>query len=182
MVADLEQADKNRRVRIPQQNAQREGDDLAQIGDNTKNRRWTIKIYWRRSGSENANLDKVPSKFEEKFKKTFLENQTGFLPTNKARSHCTSTQSIQRSSPKLLRNIFGKFCHELLQQADLRRLLHVKQVAFMISGLSTTSSLSSLCTPTPPTSSTQDVKGSIPDPASIECESEDRQVRGDPVL
>ena len=77
MVADLEQVDKNRRVRIPQHKAQREGDDLAQIGDNSKNRRWTIESYWR-SGSENSNLDKVPSKFQEKFKKTFLENQTGF--------------------------------------------------------------------------------------------------------
>ena len=35
MIADLEQVDKNRRVRIPQHEAQREGDDLAQIGDNT---------------------------------------------------------------------------------------------------------------------------------------------------
>ena len=43
-----------------------------------KNRRWTIKIYSRRSGSENSNLDKVPSKIEEKLKKTFMENQTGF--------------------------------------------------------------------------------------------------------
>ena len=43
-----------------------------------KNRRWTLKIYWRRSGSENSNLDKVPSKIEEKLKKTFMENQTGF--------------------------------------------------------------------------------------------------------
>ena len=42
-----------------------------------KNRRWTLKIYWRRSGSENSNLDKVPSKIEEKLKKTFMENQTG---------------------------------------------------------------------------------------------------------
>ena len=33
MVADLEQVDKNRRVRIPQRKAQREGDDLALIGD-----------------------------------------------------------------------------------------------------------------------------------------------------
>ena len=37
-----------------------------------KNRRWTIKIYWRRPGSENSNLDKVPSKFEEKIKRDFL--------------------------------------------------------------------------------------------------------------
>ena len=78
MVADLEQVDKNRRVRILQHEAQREGDDLTQIGDNSKNRRWTIKIYGMRSGSENFNLDKVPSKFEEKFKKTFLKNQTCF--------------------------------------------------------------------------------------------------------
>ena len=44
----------------------------------SRNRRWTIKIYWRRSGPQNSNLDKVPPKFEEKFKKTFLQNQTGF--------------------------------------------------------------------------------------------------------
>ena len=37
-----------------------------------------LKIYWMRSGSENSNFEKVSSKFEEKFKKTFLENQTGF--------------------------------------------------------------------------------------------------------
>ena len=36
MVADLEQVDKNRRARIPQRKARREGDDLAQIGDNSK--------------------------------------------------------------------------------------------------------------------------------------------------
>ena len=36
MVADLEQVDKNRRVRIPQRKAQREGDNLAQIGDNSQ--------------------------------------------------------------------------------------------------------------------------------------------------
>ena len=34
--ADFEQVNKNRRVRIPQREAQREGDDLAQIGDNSK--------------------------------------------------------------------------------------------------------------------------------------------------
>ena len=36
MQADLEQVDNNRRVRIPQHKAQREGDDLAQIGDNSQ--------------------------------------------------------------------------------------------------------------------------------------------------
>ena len=52
----------------------------------------------------------------------------------------------------------GKTCHELLRQAELRRLLQVKQVAIKVPGLSTTSPLSSLSTPPPPTSSTQDVK------------------------
>ena len=41
---------------------------------------------------------------------------------------------------RLLRKTCGKTCHELLQQADLRRLPQVKQVAFMVSGLSTSSS------------------------------------------
>ena len=36
MVADLEQVDKNRRVRIPQRKTQREGDNLAQIGENSQ--------------------------------------------------------------------------------------------------------------------------------------------------
>ena len=43
MVADLEQVDKNRRVRIPQRKAQREGGDLDQIGDNSKNRRLLVE-------------------------------------------------------------------------------------------------------------------------------------------
>ena len=69
----------NRRVSIPQHKAQREGDDLAEFGNNSKIRRWTIKICWRRSGSENIHLDRGQrTQDEEKFKKTFLENQTGF--------------------------------------------------------------------------------------------------------
>ena len=78
MVADFEQVDKTRRVRTPQRKAQCEGDDLAQIVYNSPKRQMAIKIYWRISGSENSNIAKVPSKFEEKFKKTFLENQTDF--------------------------------------------------------------------------------------------------------
>ena len=108
MVADLEQVDKNRRVRIPQHKAQREGDDLAQIGDNTKNRRWTIKIYWRRSGSENSNLDKVPSKFEEKFKKTFLENQTGFHQPTK-QEVIAHQHSLHRDQRYPHQNCFEKY-------------------------------------------------------------------------
>ena len=122
---------------------------------------------------ENSNLDKVPSKFEEKFKKTFLENQTGSHqpPQQEVIAHQHSQYRDQRCPHQnCFEKIFGKTCHELLQQADLSSLLQVKQVAIMVPSLSTTSSLSSLSTPTPPTS----------DPASIECESEERQVRGDP--
>ena len=120
MVADLEQVDKNRRVRIPQSEAQRERDDLAQIGDNSqKNCRWTIKIYWRRSGFENSNPDKVPSKFEEKFKNTFLENQTGFhhRPKKEVIAHQHSLFRDQRYPDhncfekyvgKLVMNLFNK--------------------------------------------------------------------------
>ena len=113
MVADLEQVDKNRRVRIPQHKAQREGDDLTQLGDNSKNRRWTIKIYWRRSGSENSNLDKVSSKFEEKFKKTFLENQTGFHqpPKQEVIAHQHSLYREQRYPHQ---NCFEKYLGKLV--------------------------------------------------------------------
>ena len=41
------------------------------------------------------------------------------------------------------------------------------QVPIMVPGLSTSSSPSDSSTPTPPTSSTQDMENSIPDPASI---------------
>ena len=80
MVADVEQVIKNRRVRIPQREDQREGDD---------------KIFWRRSGSENIQPWYESSKFEEKFKKTFLENQTGFhhRPKQEVIAH---QQSFQR--------------------------------------------------------------------------------------
>ena len=49
----------------------------------------------------------------------------------------------------------------------------------MVPGLSTSSSPSDSSTPAPPTSSTQDIEGSIPDPASIGSESEDRLARRD---
>ena len=54
-------------------------------------------------------------------------------------------------------------------------------VPIVVTGLSTTSSSTSSSTPTPPTSATQDIEDSIPDPAPIECESEDRQARGTPL-
>ena len=63
----------NRRVRIPQCKTQREGDNLAQFGNSSKNRRWTIETFWRRSG-ENIHLDRGQrTQNEEKFQKTFLE-------------------------------------------------------------------------------------------------------------
>ena len=183
MVADLEQVDKNRRVRIPQRKAQREGYDLAQIGGNSQKpqvdnenlleeiRFWELQ-FWQ-------GTTQVRGEGQE----DLLGESDGFPPTTRAGSHCTSTQALHRDQRYPHQNcfkfFFGKTCHELLQQADLRRLLRVKEVAIMVPGLSTTSSLSSLSTPTPPTSSTQDVGGSIPDPASIERESEDRQARGD---
>ena len=134
MVADLEQVDKNRRVRIPQRKARREGDDLAQFGDNSKNRRWTKKIIGGDQVLRTPTFDKVPSKFEEKFKKTFLENQTGFhhRPKQEVIAHQQSLQRSTISSPKLLRKIFGTTCHEFVQQADLRRLFQVKPVAIVV--------------------------------------------------
>ena len=50
----------------------------------------------------------------------------------------------------------------------------------VVPGLSTTSSPST-SPPTPPTSSTQEIEGSIPHPASVECESADRQARRNPL-
>ena len=174
---------KNRRITIPQHKAQREGGDLAQTGDNSKKPQMDNENFWRRWGSENCNLDKVSSKFEEKFKKTFLENQTGFHqpPKQEVIAHQHGLHRDQRYPHQ---NCFEKYFGNLVMKSFNKQtyavLLPVKQVAIMVPGWSTTSSLSSLCTSTPPTSSTQDAKGSIPDPASIECESEDRQLRGDP--
>ena len=113
MVADLEQVDKNRRVRIPQRKTQREGDNLAQIGENSQNRRWAIKIYWMRSSSENSNLDKVPSKFEEKIKKAVLENQTGFhhRPKQEVIAHQHSLYREQRYPHQ---NCFEKYLGKLV--------------------------------------------------------------------
>ena len=117
---DLEQVDKNRRVRIPQRKAQREGDDLDHIGDNSKDRRWTIKISWRRSGSENIHLDRGQrTQNEEKFKKTFLESQTGFHqpPKQEVIAHQHSLKRKQwyphqncfeKDLGKLVMNFFNK--------------------------------------------------------------------------
>ena len=80
--------DKNRRVRNPQHKAQREGDGLAQIGDNSIQINADGQLKFK--GGE-------PPKFEEKFKKTFLENQTGFHQPPK-QEVIASTQSTQRSA------------------------------------------------------------------------------------
>ena len=63
-----------------------------------------LKVYWTRPGFENIHLDTVSSKFEEKFKKTFLENQTGFHQPTKQEVIAHQHKSIQRlvlSSPKI---------------------------------------------------------------------------------
>ena len=79
------------------------------ISDNTKNRIWTINIYWRRSGFENSNLHKVPSKFEVKFKKSFLENQTGFHQPTKQEviAHQHSAHSHFPTLPKARRGVLS---------------------------------------------------------------------------
>ena len=99
--------------------------------------------------------------------------------------------------------MFGKTCHELLQQVDWRRFLQVAQVAFMVPGLSTSSS-SSLLTSTSmtldhPTSSSssstsptttvsgdsetperEGLSGIDSHPMSVSSEHVQRQERGDP--
>ena len=156
---------KNRRVRIPQRK-------------NSTRRRWSRPNWWQ---FPKPQMDKLKFIGGDQVLRT--PTLTRYHPSSRRSSrrpswrirrvstnhqsrkslhiNTSATQRSAISSPKLLRKIFGKTCHELLQQADLRRLLQVKQVAIMVPGLSTTSSLSSLSTPTPPTSSTQDVEGSI---------------------
>ena len=75
---------------------------------------------------------------------------------------------------KIASKIFGKTCHEFVQQADLRRLLQVKPVAIVVQGLSTTSSSSSS---SGTSSLMQESTGSTPIPALIECESADEPAR-----
>ena len=85
-----------------------------------KKRRWTLKIYWSRSGSENSNLDKVPSKFEEKFKRDLLGESDGFPPTDHSRkslhintvnteiSDVLSKIASKKYLGKLVMNFFNK--------------------------------------------------------------------------
>ena len=107
----------------------------------------------------------------------FLAESDGFAPTTKAGSQCTKTRPFPISPPKLLRKCLGKLVMNFFHKQTYA--VHYRQVTNMVPGLSTTSSFSSLSTPTSPTS-TQDIEGSRQDPASIECDSEERQVRGDP--
>ena len=101
-----------------------------------KNRRWTIKIYWERSGSENSNFDKVPSKFEEKFKKTFLENQTGFHqpPKQEVIAHQHSLYRDQRYPHQ---NCFEKYVGKLVMNFFNKQTnaVYLRQVAIMVPGV-----------------------------------------------
>ena len=111
MAADLEQVDKNRRVRISRHIAQREEVISPILVAIPRTADGQFKIYWWRSGSENSNLDKVPSKFEEKFKRPFLENQTGFhrQPGQEVIAHQHGLCREQRyPHQKLLRTYLGK--------------------------------------------------------------------------
>ena len=112
MVADLEQVDKSRRVRIPDVKLNAKEMISPKVVAIPKNRRWTVKIYWRRSGSENSNLDKVPSKFQEKFKKT-LENQTGFHQPPK-QEVIAYQHSLYRDQRYPHQNCFEKYLGKLV--------------------------------------------------------------------
>ena len=79
VVADLEQVDKNRRVRIPQRKAQREGDALAQIGDNSpKTADGQLKFIGGDQVLRTPTLTRYHPSSRRSSGKTFLENQTGF--------------------------------------------------------------------------------------------------------
>ena len=121
MVADLEQVVKNRRVRILQhKSSTRRRWSRPTWWQHQKKRTWTIEIYWRRSCSENSNLEKVPSKFEEKFKKTFLENQTGFhnLTKQEIIAHQHSLYKKQRYPHQ---NCFGKYLGKLVMNFFIKQ-------------------------------------------------------------
>ena len=79
MVADLEQVvEKIDASEIHNEKLNAKEMSSPTLVTTQKNRRWTIKICWRRSGSEDIQLDRGQrTQNEEKFKKTFLENQTG---------------------------------------------------------------------------------------------------------
>ena len=139
-----------------------------------------IKIYWRRSGSENSTLDKVSSKFEEKFKKTLLENQTGF--------HQPPKQEVIAHQHKRHTEI-----------SDILTKIASKNIWENLSWTSSTSRLTPSITGKTSCyngtgfidvflvklvySNTSDIINAgcwrFDTPASIECESEDRQARGD---
>ena len=114
MVADLEQVDKNRRVRIPQRKAQREGYDLAQTGDNSQKpqvdnnnlleeiRFWELQ-FWQ-------GTIQVRGEGQE----DLLGESDGFPPTTKAGSHCTSTQALHRDQRYPHQNCFKFFLGKLV--------------------------------------------------------------------
>ena len=174
MVADLEQVDKN--------NVKLNAKEVIS-GDNPKNRRWTIKIYWRRSGSENSNFDKESSKFEEKFKKTFLENQTGFQPPEQeviAHQHKCYTEISDILTKIASKNIWeslswtsstSRLTPSITGKTSCYRSTGFVDDVFLVKLSSGTS---------PPTLLPHESSGSTPIPALIECESADEQARGDP--
>ena len=168
------------RIRILLRKAQLEGHDLAQLGDSFEKPKMDNQNLLEEIRPTELQPWQGTTQVRGEVQEDFLAESDGFPPTTKAGNQCTKTRPIQRSaisSPKLLRKCLGKLVMNFFHKQTYA--VYHRQVANMLPGLSTTSSLSSLSTPTSPTS-TQDIEGSIPDPASIESDSEDRQVRGDP--
>ena len=84
-----------------------------------------LKIYWRKSGSENSTLTRCHPRSRRSAK--WLSWRLRRVSTNnKAWIRCASPvytviSDDLANSQELLRKILDKFGHELLQQADLRR-------------------------------------------------------------
>ena len=146
-----------------------------------KNRRWTIKKFLDEIRFWELQLWQGTIQVRGEVQEDFLVESDGFPPTTKEGSQWTKKHGLYRDQRYRHQNCFEKYLGQFVMNFFHKQTyaVHHKQVANMVPGLSTTYSLSSLSTLTPPTS-TQDIEGSISDPASIECDSEDRQVRGDP--
>ena len=185
VVADLEQVDKNRRVRIPQlHNAKLNAKEVipTKLVTIPKTADGQLKFVGGDQVLRTPTLTRYhPSSTRSSRRPSWRIRR--FPPPTKAKKSLhinTVFSEISGILIKIASKIFGKTCHEFVQQADLRRLLQVKPVAVVVPGLSTTSCSSSSSGTSPPTSSSQESTGWTPIPASIECESADEQARRDP--
>ena len=108
MEADLEQVDKNKRA-SEFHNVKLNAKEMIspKLGTIHKNRRWTFKIYWRRSGSENSNLSRY-HQVRGEVQEDLLGESDGFPPSTKAGSHCKSTQALFRDQRYPHQSCIGK--------------------------------------------------------------------------